>query len=143
MTNFTIRVDEDVLKKAEKIAIDMDATVSDLVCGFLAELVARDSVRREFVANELDHLFERSTASSGGPSGSARDSLDDPNTLRLEDPELERSAPGEPCSCRPVLLSRVPVDVRPAALEAEAPFALRTSPTVGMVPVGEQRAGQA
>jgi hypothetical protein len=68
MANFTVRVDEDLLKKAEKAAIDMDTTVPDLVRGYLAELVARDSVRREFVANQLDRLFEGSTASSGGTS---------------------------------------------------------------------------
>ena len=68
MADFTIRVDEDLPKRAEKIASAMDTTVSDFVCGFLAELASRDSVRREFVANELDRLFEGSTASSGSAS---------------------------------------------------------------------------
>jgi hypothetical protein len=66
MVNVTMSIDEELLKKAKKIAIDMEVTISDLFRGFLAELTSRDGTRREFVANELDGLFEKSAASSGG-----------------------------------------------------------------------------
>ena len=46
---------------AEKIAIDMDTNISDLFRGFLADLTSREGSRREFLADELDRLFEKSS----------------------------------------------------------------------------------
>jgi hypothetical protein len=68
MANVTMSVDEELLKKARKIAIDMDTNISDLFRGFLADLTSREGSRREFLADELDRLFENSVASSHGVS---------------------------------------------------------------------------
>ncbi len=76
MVNVTMSIDEELLKRAKKIAIDMETTISDLFRNFLAEITSRDGSRREFVANELDRLFEKSAASSGGISWT-RDDLHD------------------------------------------------------------------
>ena len=66
MANVTMSVDEALLKRARKLAVDQDTTVSELFRDHLASLVERDNTRREFLADELDSLFGASTASSGG-----------------------------------------------------------------------------
>ncbi len=66
MPNVTMSIDEALLKKARKIAIDQDSTVSDLFRSFLADLTKREEIKREFLADELDRLFAKSTASSDG-----------------------------------------------------------------------------
>jgi hypothetical protein len=68
MANVTMSIDEELLKKARKIAVDMDTTISDLFRSFLADLTSREGSRREFLADELDRLFEKSSASSNGVS---------------------------------------------------------------------------
>ena len=55
-----------MLKRARKIAIDQDTTVSDLFRKYLDDLTRTESIRREYVADELDRLFEKSEAMSGG-----------------------------------------------------------------------------
>lgn len=76
MANVTMSVDEALLKRARKLAVDRDTTVSELFRDHLASLVERDDTRREFLADELDSLFAASTASSGG-SRVNRDALYD------------------------------------------------------------------
>ena len=66
MPNVTMSIDAELLKRARKIAIDQDTTVSDLFRKYLDELTLTDSIRREYVADELDRLFEKSEATSGG-----------------------------------------------------------------------------
>lgn len=66
MANVKMSIDEELLKKARKIAIDMDTNISDLFRGFLADLTRREGSRREFLADELDRLFGKSVASSNG-----------------------------------------------------------------------------
>jgi hypothetical protein len=61
-----MRIDEELLKKTRKIAIDMNTSISGLFRGFLADLARREETRREFLADELDHQFGKSTASSNG-----------------------------------------------------------------------------
>jgi len=70
MANVTMSIDEELLKKARKIAIDMDTNISDLFRSFLADLIRREGSRREFLADELDRLFDKSSASSHGVSWS-------------------------------------------------------------------------
>lgn len=66
MPNVTMSIDEELLKTARKIAIDRDTTVSGLFRSYLDELARTETIRREYVADELDRLFEKSTASSEG-----------------------------------------------------------------------------
>lgn len=74
MPNVTMSIDEDLLKRARKIAIDRDTTISDLFRSYLDDLSRTESIRREFVADELDRLFEKSEATSSGELWT-RDSL--------------------------------------------------------------------
>ncbi len=74
MPNVTMSIDEDLLKKAKKIAIDQDTTISELFRSYLDELARTDAIRREYTADALDRLFEKSTASSQGATWT-RDSL--------------------------------------------------------------------
>ncbi len=74
MANVTITIDDDVLKRARKIAIDRDTSFNGLVRGYVESLVARDQLSRDLQIEELDRLFEESTASVG-PVTWTRDEL--------------------------------------------------------------------
>lgn len=65
MANVTISIDDNVLKRAKKIAIDRDTSFSGLVREYVESLVAREERRRELQIEELDRLFEESTAIVG------------------------------------------------------------------------------
>jgi len=66
MANVTMSIDDALLKRARKIAVERDSTLSDMYRSFLDELVRQEEVRRSFIAQELDALFGQSQASSGG-----------------------------------------------------------------------------
>ncbi|MEI8095163.1 MAG: DUF6364 family protein [Spirochaetales bacterium] len=66
MANVTMSIDDDLLKKARKIAIDNDTTLSEMYREYLAELTLQEDARRAHLADELDGLFAQSRASSGG-----------------------------------------------------------------------------
>jgi hypothetical protein len=74
MANVTISIDDDVLKRAKKIAIDRDTSFNGLVRAYVESLVARDQRRRELQIEELDRLFKESTAVVG-PITWTRDEL--------------------------------------------------------------------
>ncbi len=65
MANVTISIDDDILKRAKKIAIDRDTSFNGLVRGYIESLVAYDQRRRELQIEELDKLFEESNADVG------------------------------------------------------------------------------
>jgi Arc/MetJ-type ribon-helix-helix transcriptional regulator len=66
MTNVTMSIDDSLLKRARKAAIERDANLSDLFRAFLRELVGREEAKRAYLADELDKLFGESAASSQG-----------------------------------------------------------------------------
>jgi len=66
MANVTMSIEDTLLKRARKIAVERDSTLSDMYRSFLDELVRQDEVRRSFIAQELDALFGQSQAASGG-----------------------------------------------------------------------------
>ena len=74
MANVTIAIDDDVLKRAKKIAIDRDTSFNGLVREYVESLVAREERRRELQIEELDRLFEESSAIVG-PVSWTRDNL--------------------------------------------------------------------
>ncbi|NBC29297.1 MAG: hypothetical protein GVY29_04815 [Spirochaetes bacterium] len=74
MANVTISIDDDLLKRAKKLAIDRDTSFNGLVRGYIESLVAREERRRELQIEELDRLFEESTATVG-PVTWTRDEL--------------------------------------------------------------------
>ena len=74
MANVTISIDDNMLKRAKKIAIDRDTSFNGLVRNYVETLVAREQRRRELQIEELDRLFEESTAIVG-PVTWTRDDL--------------------------------------------------------------------
>ncbi len=65
MANVTISIDDHLLKRAKKIAIDRDTSFNGLVREYVESIVAREQRRRELQIEELDKLFEESTAIVG------------------------------------------------------------------------------
>ena len=74
MANITISIDDDILKRAKKIAIDRDTSFNGLIRTYVQSLVAQDQRRRNLQIEELDRLFEESTARVG-PVTWTRDEL--------------------------------------------------------------------
>lgn len=65
MSNITISIDDTLLKKAKKIAIDRDTSFSGLVRAYIEELVAKEEKHRKLRIDELDALFATSNAETG------------------------------------------------------------------------------
>ncbi len=61
-----MQIDDQLLKRARKLAIDSDVSLTELIRRHLRELVERDEARRTIIADELDALFARSSAGTGG-----------------------------------------------------------------------------
>jgi hypothetical protein len=65
MTNLTLAIDETVLRKARKAAIDRDTTVTALVRDFLGQLSACQEQETETAAEDLARAFARNTVNVG------------------------------------------------------------------------------
>ena len=63
--NITMAVDEDLLKKARKVAVEKNTTVTGLFRTFLYELVEQEEKNREDIISELAELFDQSKAVVG------------------------------------------------------------------------------
>ena len=74
MANVTLSIDDDLLKRARKIAIDRDTSFNGLVRRYVESLVAHEQRRRGLQIEELDRLFGESTATVG-PVAWTRDEL--------------------------------------------------------------------
>ena len=74
MANVTLSIDDDLLKRARKIAIDRDTSFNGLVRRYVESLVAHEQRRRELQIEELDRLLAESTAIVG-PVAWTRDEL--------------------------------------------------------------------
>ncbi|MBN2012972.1 hypothetical protein JW960_26815 [candidate division KSB1 bacterium] len=72
--NLTMALDENLLKRARKVAVDKNTTLSALIRSFLQQLVEREEHRKDEVIKELDALFNSSQAMIGEKNWS-RDSL--------------------------------------------------------------------
>lgn len=57
MCNMTMTIDDDVLKKAKKIAIDKNTTVSALVRTYLEQLALKKDKTVETIISELEADF--------------------------------------------------------------------------------------
>jgi 5'(3')-deoxyribonucleotidase len=73
MSNITISIDDDLLKKAKKIAIDHDTSFNGLIREYVKELVLREEKFRRLQIKELDTLFTESTARVGDITWSRED----------------------------------------------------------------------
>ena len=65
MPNVTMSIDETLLKRARKVAIDRDTTLTGLIREFLSDLVAKEELTRARGASELERRFAQSTAVVG------------------------------------------------------------------------------
>ncbi len=65
MANITMSIDGVLLKRARKIAIDKDTSLTGLIRDFLVELVEKEEVLKEMAASELESLFTKSQAVVG------------------------------------------------------------------------------
>ena len=60
MPNVTMSIEADLLKRARKIAVEKDTTLTGLFRAYLAELVKKEDVLWEVAAAELGSLFAKS-----------------------------------------------------------------------------------
>lgn len=74
MSNITISLDDDILKKAKKIAIDRNTSFNGLVRDYINGLVDKEERSRLLMIEELDSLFAGSSARIG-PKTWTRDEL--------------------------------------------------------------------
>ncbi|MBN2000532.1 CopG family transcriptional regulator [candidate division KSB1 bacterium] len=58
--NITVTIDEDLFKKAKKIAIDKNTTLTAMIRKFLLEVVEREILKKDTIIKELKNLFETS-----------------------------------------------------------------------------------
>ncbi len=65
MTNMTFSVDAQILKKARKVAIDKNTTLSQLVRGYLRELAETQSLESEEIIKQLKKSFNASSVKMG------------------------------------------------------------------------------
>ena len=57
MPNITLSVDEEIIKKVRKIAIDKNTTLTQMVRDFLTSIAARDITRKKHALEELEASF--------------------------------------------------------------------------------------
>jgi len=65
MSNITISLDKDILKKAKKIAIDKETSFNGLIREYIKKLIDQDERSRQLMIEELDSLFAKSSAIIG------------------------------------------------------------------------------
>jgi hypothetical protein len=58
MSNLTMSIDEAILRKARKRAIDRNVSLTELVRGYLLRLAAEEDLQREATAAGLLQAFE-------------------------------------------------------------------------------------
>ena len=63
--NITMALNEDLLKKARKIAVDKNTTLAGMIRAFLNDLVERETKSRTEIIAELTDLFDHSGAVVG------------------------------------------------------------------------------
>jgi serine/threonine protein kinase HipA of HipAB toxin-antitoxin module len=63
--NLTMAIDEDLLKKARKIAVEKNTTLTGLIRDHLNNLVEQEKKGKKEIISELTDLFDRSKAVVG------------------------------------------------------------------------------
>jgi len=76
VSNITMSLDDELMKKARKIAIDKDTSITGLIRKYLQELVEQEELSNTTAAAELESLFRQSKAVVGRKTWS-RDELHD------------------------------------------------------------------
>ena len=65
MQNITLSVDERVVKKVRKMALDKDTTLTAMVRDYLTELALRYDSDRELAAEKLEATFKKHSRNMG------------------------------------------------------------------------------
>ncbi len=58
MSNITLKVDDDIIRKVRKIAIDKNSTLTQMVRDFLSTVAERDRAERMVAMEQLAGSFE-------------------------------------------------------------------------------------
>ena len=72
--NITLNVDEEIVKKVRKIAIDKDTTLTEMVRDYLTWVAKGDALERQRSIAALDESFEKLSRDMG-PRNWSRDDL--------------------------------------------------------------------
>ena len=59
MSNITLSVDDEIIKKVRKIAIDKNTTLTAMVRDYLISIAERDQTEREYVIKRLETYFQK------------------------------------------------------------------------------------
>ena len=65
MSNITMSIDDQLLKKARKIAFEHNTSVNSMVREFLKEKVAAEEMQRDLAVSELKQIYRKSKAGIG------------------------------------------------------------------------------
>ena len=63
--NITMAVEEDLLKKARKIAVDKNTTLTSMIRTYLQDLIDREKNSKQEIISELSGIFENGGAVVG------------------------------------------------------------------------------
>ncbi|MBD3374297.1 hypothetical protein GF406_04610 [candidate division KSB1 bacterium] len=63
--NITMAIEEKLLKKSKKIALEKNTTVTGLIRDYLTQLTEKEELRKRWIVKELEELFDRSKAQVG------------------------------------------------------------------------------
>ncbi len=66
MSNITLRVDDEVIRKVRKIAIDKNTTLTKMVRDFLVSVAERDLEQRRQAVEQLEQSIEEFSRDMGG-----------------------------------------------------------------------------
>ena len=76
MSNITLSVDEDIIKKVRKIAIDKNTTLTAMVRDFLKSVAENEEIDKQRILNQIDESFTILSRDMG-PRAWTRDELYD------------------------------------------------------------------
>jgi hypothetical protein len=65
MSNITLSVDDTVIRKVRRIAVDKNTTLTAMVRDYLSSVAAQDAATRDQGANELRESFGRYSVDMG------------------------------------------------------------------------------
>ncbi len=74
----TLSIDEEVVKKVRKIAIDKDTTLTAMVRDYLTSIASRDIAARKADADKLMETFEKVSREMGPRTWTREDLYDRP-----------------------------------------------------------------
>ena len=76
--NITLSIDEEIVKKVRKIAIDKDTTLTAMVRDYLTSVAGSDAAARQAQADKLMETFEKLSRDMGPRTWTREDLYDRP-----------------------------------------------------------------